>query len=140
MDAPQRTGEPRWLLLIHQIPPKPAYFRAKVARRLARVGAVPIKNAVYVLPSTEQTREDFQWVAREIAEEIGQSTERTFVVRIKDGTAQQVPVQRGIVQGDLVEVFGAIQAGDVVAKRASEDLRNGMPVQAKPVAAPAASH
>src|SRR3954468_9724489 len=69
-----RTTEPRWLLLIHQIPPKPAYFRAKVGRRLHRLGAVPIKNAVYVLPSNEQTREDFQWVAREIAQDGGDAT------------------------------------------------------------------
>ena len=72
--ATARTEEPRWLLLIHQIPPKPAYFRAKVGRRLQRLGAVPIKNAVYVLPSNEQTREDFQWVAREIAQEGGEAT------------------------------------------------------------------
>jgi hypothetical protein len=69
-----RSPEPRWLLLIHQIPPKPAYFRAKVGRRLQRVGAVPIKNAVYVLPSNEQTREDFQWVAREIVQDGGDAT------------------------------------------------------------------
>ncbi|MDB4934268.1 MAG: ChrB protein [Labilithrix sp.] len=74
MDARPRTGQPRWLLLIHQIPPKPAYFRAKVARRLFRLGAVPIKNAVYVLPSNDQTREDFQWIAREIATEGGDAT------------------------------------------------------------------
>jgi hypothetical protein len=68
------SAPPRWLLLIHQIPPKPAYFRAKVGRRLQRLGAVPIKNAVYVLPSNEQTREDLQWVAREIAQEGGEAT------------------------------------------------------------------
>ncbi len=73
MVAPRSTA-PRWLLLIHQIPPKPAYFRAKVGRRLQRLGAVPIKNAVYVLPSDEQTREDLQWVAREIAQEGGEAT------------------------------------------------------------------
>ena len=66
--------KPRWLLLIHQIPPKPAYFRAKVGRRLQRLGAVAIKNAVYVLPKTEQTREDFQWLAREIAQDGGDAT------------------------------------------------------------------
>jgi len=63
-----------WLLLIHQIPPKPAYFRAKVGRRLQRVGAVAIKNSVYALPMNEQTQEDFQWVAREIVEEGGEAT------------------------------------------------------------------
>jgi hypothetical protein len=64
----------RWLLLIHAIPPSPAYFRAKVGRRLARVGAVAIKNSVYVLPLRERTREDFQWIAREITDEGGDAT------------------------------------------------------------------
>lgn len=58
-----------WLLLIHQLPPKPPYLRVKVWRRLQALGAVPLKNSVYVLPSTEQTREDFEWVLREIQKE-----------------------------------------------------------------------
>jgi hypothetical protein len=71
----------RWLLLIHSIPPQPAYFRAKVGKRLARVGAVAIKNSVYVLPSSDRTREDFQWIAREIVQEGGEATvcDATFV-------------------------------------------------------------
>src|SRR6266576_122429 len=56
----------RWLLLIHQLPPKPDYFRVKIWRRLQRIGAVAIKNSVYVLPHTEQASEDFQWLRREI--------------------------------------------------------------------------
>ena len=40
-----------WLLLIHQIPPKPNYFRVKIWRRLQKLGAVAIKNSVYALPS-----------------------------------------------------------------------------------------
>jgi len=67
-------GVDHWLLLIHSIPPQPAYFRAKVGKRLARVGAVAIKNSVYVLPSNEETREDFQWIAREIVQEGGEAT------------------------------------------------------------------
>lgn len=59
-------GEVPWLLLIHQIPPKPNYLRVKVLRRLLNVGALAIKNSVYVLPNREQTHEDFQWVLREI--------------------------------------------------------------------------
>lgn len=64
----------RWLLLIHQVPPKPGYLRVKVWRRLQRLGAVPIKNSVYALPRTEQAREDFQWVLREVAEGGGDAT------------------------------------------------------------------
>jgi hypothetical protein len=56
----------QWLLLIHQIPPKPGYLRVKVWRRLQQLGAVALKNSVYVLPKNEETMEDFQWVRREI--------------------------------------------------------------------------
>ena len=56
--------DPRWLLLIHQIPPKPAYLRVKVGRRLQGLGAVAIKNSVYALPRGDQALEDFQWVRR----------------------------------------------------------------------------
>jgi hypothetical protein len=72
-----RSDEPRrgpWLLLIHQLPPKPPYFRAKIGRHLARIGAVAIKNSVYALPATPQTREDFAWVYREITGGGGEAT------------------------------------------------------------------
>jgi hypothetical protein len=63
-----------WLLLIHQIPPKPDYFRVKVRRRLERLGSIPLKNSVYVLPLQEDTIEDFAWLAREIRDEGGEAT------------------------------------------------------------------
>jgi hypothetical protein len=55
-----------WLLLIPQLPPEPAYLRVKVWRRLQRLGAISVKSSVYVLPTSEQTLEDFQWLLREI--------------------------------------------------------------------------
>src|SRR6266852_2191097 len=58
----------RWLLLIHQIPPKPDYLRVKVGRRLQGVGAVAIKNTVYARPAGPESDEDFQWIMREIVE------------------------------------------------------------------------
>jgi hypothetical protein len=58
----------KWLLLIHQIPPKPDYFRVKIWRRLRKIGAVAIKQSVYVLPENETTREDLSWIVKEIDE------------------------------------------------------------------------
>lgn len=55
-----------WYLLIHQVPPKPLYLRAKIRQRLERVGAVPLKQAVYALPRTEECLEDFQWIAEQV--------------------------------------------------------------------------
>ncbi len=63
----KKFSEGRWLLLIHQIPPKPGYFRVKVWRRLQKIGAVPIKNSVYVLPKSDQANESLEWIVREIA-------------------------------------------------------------------------
>ena len=60
-------GDVRWLLLIHQLPPRPLYLRAQVRRRLAQVGALPLKNSVYVLPDTTECLEDLQWIAQEAA-------------------------------------------------------------------------
>lgn len=67
------TGAP-WLFLIHQIPPKPPYLRVKVWRRLHGLGAVAIKNSVYVLPNTDEAREDLEWVLREIVKDGGEAT------------------------------------------------------------------
>jgi len=57
-----------WILLIHQIPPKPDYLRVKIGRRLQRIGAVAVKNSVYVLPDRAESIEDFQWLRAEIIE------------------------------------------------------------------------
>src|SRR5881394_2621099 len=63
----------RWLLLIHQLPAKPAYARVKVWRRLQALGAVTIKGAVYALPANAETGEDFAWLAKEIVESGGEA-------------------------------------------------------------------
>jgi len=80
------------LLLIHQIPPKPDYFRVKIGRRLARVGAVAIKNSVYVLPPSEQAMEDFQWILREIIEGGGEASicQSTFVDGLTDSEVERL--------------------------------------------------
>lgn len=70
----KKTASGRWLLLFHQIPPKPDYFRVKVWRRLQRIGAVPVKNSVWVLPYSDQAVEDFRWLLQEIEEGGGQGS------------------------------------------------------------------
>src|SRR6266540_1374754 len=80
-----------WLVLIHQLPPEPSYLRVKVARRLQRIGAVQIKNTVYVLPSSEQCAEDLQWAIAEIREGGGEANlfESRFVDGITDADVEQ---------------------------------------------------
>src|SRR3954447_83625 len=85
----------KWLLLIHQIPPKPDYFRVKVRRRLQRMGAVALKNSVYVLPSRADTLEDFRWLLREIVAEGG------------DATVCEAELVEGITRAALEGMFAA---------------------------------
>jgi hypothetical protein len=89
-----------WLLLIHQVPNSPAYLRVKMWRRLQKIGAVAVKNAVYVLPRTDQSSEDFHWVAREILEAGGDASvcEATFI--------------EGITTNELIELFRAARDSD----------------------------
>ena len=83
---------PDWLLLIHLLPAKPDYLRVKVWRRLQGLGAVAVKNSVYVLPSNDRSREDFQWLQKEIEEMGGEASicEARFVDGISDAQIRQL--------------------------------------------------
>src|SRR5437899_13042289 len=85
--GPQRALALSWLLLIHQLPAKPAYLRVKVWRRLQGIGAIAVKNAVYALPMGEGSQEDFEWLLREIVEGGGEA----FVceTRLIDGLSDE---------------------------------------------------
>ncbi|MES0067978.1 chromate resistance protein [Mesorhizobium sp. M0074] len=68
-----QSQEQRWLLLIHQLPSKPAYFRVKIWRRLQGIGAVAVKSTVYALPANAEMQEDFEWLLKEIIEGGGEA-------------------------------------------------------------------
>jgi len=65
------------------------------------------------------------------ASAIATTTDRVFVVRIRNGTTEWVDVKRGMSMGDLVEVFGDLQENDVVAMRGTDELRSGVTVNPK---------
>jgi RND family efflux transporter MFP subunit len=53
------------------------------------------------------------------------TTERTFVIRSRDGRAEWVTVRRGSPMGDMVEVFGSLRAGDLIVRRGNDEIREG---------------
>ena len=91
-DGSKTAREPGWLLLIHQIPPKPNYFRVKIWRRLQRLGAVGIKNSVYALPSSDQAHEDLNWILHEIVEGGGDASlvEARFIEGLSDDEVMEM--------------------------------------------------
>jgi RND family efflux transporter MFP subunit len=58
------------------------------------------------------------------------TSERQFVVRVRNSVAEWVDVRRGQVDGGLIEVFGDLQGGDIVARRGSDEIRPGTRVAA----------
>jgi hypothetical protein len=118
-----KTAQERWLLLIHQIPPKPDYFRVKIWRRLQRVGAIAVKNSVYVLPKSEQTQEDFQWLLREIVEGKGEASicEASFVDGLSNEQIErQFQTARDADYGQIVDDARKV-AGMFPPRRALDD-------------------
>jgi hypothetical protein len=111
--------------LIHQLPPKPDYFRVKVWRRLQRIGAVAIKNSVYVLPYSDQTSEDFQWLRQEIASGGGEASvcRAAFVDGLSDQEIEMLfRTARDAEYAELVTAAEA-SAGGADATRLERRLR-----------------
>ena len=78
---------PKWLLLMHQLPARPTNVRVKTWRRLQDVGAVAVKNSVYALPNSRQSREDFEWIKGEIEAMKGQAS--VFVADAVDDRSEE---------------------------------------------------
>ncbi len=74
MTKKTRLSKQSWILLIHQLPPKPTNLRVRIWRKLQKLGAVAIKNSVYVLPANEKTHEHFQWLKQEIESAGGEAS------------------------------------------------------------------
>ena len=57
-----------WLLLHYKLPSKPSALRVYIWRKLKRIGAILLHEAVWVLPDLPRTAEQVQWLAAEIQE------------------------------------------------------------------------
>ena len=62
-----------WLLLHYKLPNKPSALRVYVWRKLKRLGAILLHEAVWVLPDSPRTAEQFQWLTAEILEMGGEA-------------------------------------------------------------------
>jgi hypothetical protein len=81
------TTEYDWVLLVHLLPSRPTNLRVRIWRKLQKLGAVAIKNSVYVLPASEKTNEDFQWLKQEIESAGGEAA--VFRAGSVDGTTDE---------------------------------------------------
>ncbi|UCF91671.1 MAG: chromate resistance protein [Desulfobacterales bacterium] len=95
------SNDPRkWLLLIHQIPPKPNALRVKIWRRLQQVGAAAVKQSVYAMPLSEQSREDLSWILKEIIAGGG------------EGSIAETRFREGLTDEQVIALFQSARKAD----------------------------
>lgn len=80
-----------WLLFVYKVPSEPSARRVYVWRKLKRLGAILLHDAVWVLPATARTRENLQWLAAEINEMTGEAFlwESSLMLYGQDAPLQQ---------------------------------------------------
>lgn len=86
MTLPPKDSRTAWLLMIHQLPARPAYARIKVGRKLQTLGAVAVKNAVYALPVNAASTGAYKALAADIARDGGEALvcEANFIAGLSD--------------------------------------------------------
>lgn len=67
---------------------------------------------------------------------VGSTTDRTFVIRVRNGRTEWLDVRTGLTSGPLTEVFGDLQPGDQVAVRGTDEIKPGTAVRVKEVQPP----
>src|SRR3954464_14695607 len=132
-----RTTKPEWVLLIHQLPPRPTNLRVRIWRKLQKVGAVAIKNSVYVLPANDKTNEDFQWLKQEVesaggeaavfrADAVEGATEKEIISafqKARDAEFAEITAQLNGLRGSIKEQTRAqhLSAGRLAAHESELD-------------------
>ncbi len=121
----QPPGAP-WVLLVYKIPREPTASRAAIWRKLKRLGALLLHDAVWVLPATPWTREQFQWLAVEIGELGGEAylwESRLLLNGQADTLAQQFQVRVDAVYQEVLDELEQDEADLVALSRKYQQAR-----------------
>lgn len=95
-----------WLLLHYRLPNKPSALRVYIWRKLKRLGALLLHEAVWVLPETPRTTEQIQWLTAEIQEMKGSAyywRASTLLSEQEQNLVQQFNEQVDAVYSDLLK-------------------------------------
>ncbi len=122
----EKTQEIPWVLLVYKIPREPTSSRAAVWRKLKRLGALLLHDAVWVLPATPWTREQFQWLTVEIGE-LGGEAYLWESYLLLNGQAEALVQQfQARVDAAYQEILGEVEQEDadlVVLSRRYQQVR-----------------
>jgi hypothetical protein len=102
----------QWVLLVYKVPPEPSARRVYVWRKLKRLGAILLHDAVWALPATPSTREQFQWLASEIEELAGSALVWEANLRLE--SQDSALVDRFVAQAEAAyrDILAALERPD----------------------------
>jgi DNA-binding transcriptional regulator PaaX len=115
-----------WVLLVYKIPREPTASRAQVWRKLKRLGALLLHDAVWVLPATPWTREQFQWLSVEIGELGGEAhlwESHLLLNRQADALVQQFQARVDATYQEILEELEQVNADLVALSRKYQQVR-----------------
>ncbi len=123
--SPQPGPRHRWLWFVHQLPARPTSLRVRTWRRLQQLGAIAIKQAVYVLPDSANAREDFEWLRTEIEGAGGEAT--VFSADTVDTWSNDALIEE--FRRSREEAYGAlaVEAEKAATRFAGARRKTGMP-------------
>src|SRR5436190_18204767 len=90
----------KWLLLLYGLPTRQSAERVSLWRKLKKFGALPLKTSAYVLPDQPAHFERFQWLAKQVRDDGGEST----LIRVTD--------IEGLRNDELARMFDDARARD----------------------------
>lgn len=121
---PEKNGSITWLFLVYRIPREPSAGRVFAWRKLQQLGAISLQDAIWVLPKTQRTQEQFQWLVTEIKELNGEATlwEAQAVPATDADQLRKQFVES--VEGEYREIIAALKTKDrelgILSKRFQE--------------------
>ncbi|MFC4870880.1 efflux RND transporter periplasmic adaptor subunit [Negadavirga shengliensis] len=86
-----------------------------------------LKPGMYATAKLKLNRKEESFVVPTAA--VATTLEKKFVIRVRDGFTEWVDVRTGISKGGKTEIFGPVNAGDILLSRASDELKQGQPVE-----------
>jgi len=101
-----------WLLLLYKVPPEPTANRVSVWRKLKRLGAILLHDAVWVLPPSPRTIEELRWLAAEIRERGGDALLWEASLGLDGNDDELVRQFLAQVDGVYVDILGRLDQPD----------------------------
>ena len=109
---PEKIEPVTWLFLVYRIPREPSAGRVFIWRKLQQLGAISLQDAIWVLPQTQRTQEQFQWLVTEVQELKGEATlwEAQSISAVDGDQLRKQFVEA--VEGEYREITSALKVKD----------------------------